>query len=215
MVYSSTGKYIINPDEKRVIDSGTYGTIYEYDKDTCFKVFKHQGIHKPDPIITLKELSLKNFYKIYDLLYDYNLEYTGYIMQYYKQEDFNILSDRDYLLDSVNGIYDGIMELTRRMIQVVDLHEANIIVNKDGMTVIDIDNFKKFNGDNTYINIFRYKEVLKVLLYRYLKYYKPKHPMAAYLLIKRLVDENSSDLTIFNDIMKGFQKPIDYFNKVL
>ncbi len=215
MVYSSDGKYIIDPNKQEEIEAGTYGKIYKYDDNTCFKVFKYEGFHKPDPIIMIKELSLKNFCKIYDLLYDQNLQYKGYIMKYYQQDGFDILSDKDYLLDSVNGIYDGIMELTRHLFQVADLHLGNIIINKDGMTIIDFDDFRKFSSNNTYINISRYKNLLRELLYRYLTYHHPKELIEGLMLIDRLLDKKSSDLVHLNQTLRLYKKPIDYFNKVL
>ena len=215
MVYSDSGKYIIDVDEQKKIGSGTYGNLYKLDDDTCFKVFKSEGIHKRDPILTLKELDLKNFYKIYELLHNNNFVYAGYIMKYYKKDDTNILDNKEYLLDSVNNIYDGIIELTKNYYEVVDFHIDNVIVNREGITVIDIDDYKKISTDNTYINNFRYTQLLKSLLYDYLKRYNLIDPMEGYALIKRLVNNDNLDINHFNNTMKRYKKPIDYFQKVL
>lgn len=214
-VYSSDGKYIINPDEKEKMDYGTYGDIYKYNDEMCFKVFKHDGFHKPDPVLIVKDLNLKNFYKIIDLLYDQDLNYKGYIMQTYHKDDFNILSDKEYLLDSVNNMYDGIMTFTRNLFLIQDLHIDNVIVNKDGITIIDVDDYKKFSSDNTYINVFRYKQLLMNLINKYLGKYNVIEPIEAHFLTKRLIEENKVDIKHFNDVIKEYKKPIDYFSKVI
>ena len=119
-VYSSDAKYIIETDNYDVFDHGTYSNIYKLDDDTCFKVFKHENIHKPEPIILLKYLKLKNFYKIIDLLYDRNFIYSGYIMDFHKKDNYDILQDKELLVDSVNNINDGINELTKNFIQITN-----------------------------------------------------------------------------------------------
>ena len=214
-VYSSDGKYIIDPEDKEQIDHGTYGNIYKLDDETCFKVFKHDDYHKPGPVLVLKEFNLKNFYKIIDLLYDHNLRYKGYIMKTYPKDNFNILSDKDYLLDSVNNMYDGIMVYTKNLFLIEDLHVDNVIVNKDGITIIDVDDYKKFNSDNTSINVYRYKQLLINLINKYLGKYNVIDPMESHLLIKRLIEENKIDLSHFNNTIKRYKRPIDYFGKVI
>ena len=57
-------------------------------------------------------------------------------MKTYPKDNFNILSDKDYLLDSVNNMYDGIMVYTKNLFLIEDLHVDNVIVNKDGITII-------------------------------------------------------------------------------
>ncbi len=214
-VYSSDGKYIIETDDMHIFDHGTYGNIYKYDDNTCFKVFKHIGFHKEEPIIVLKELELKNFNRIIDLLYDRNLQYAGYLTDFYQRDDFDILSDKEYLVDSVNNIYDGIMELTKKSIMVNDLHKGNVITTKDGIFVIDVDDYKHINSDNTYINTYRFKQMLKSILYDALINYSLTNPQESYALIKRLVDEDHTNINHFNNVMKRYTKPIDYFSKVL
>ena len=214
-VYSSDAKYIIETDNYDVFDHGTYSNIYKLDDDTCFKVFKHENFHKPEPIILLKDLKLKNFYKIIDLLYDRNFIYSGYIMDYHQKDNYDILQYKELLVDSVNNINDGINELTKNFIQINDLHIDNVIVNSEGITVIDIDDYKVFKSDNTYINNFRYTQLLKSLLYDNLKRYDITDPMEGYALIKRLVNTDNLDINHFNNTMKRYKKPIDYFQKVI
>lgn len=214
-VYSSDAKYIINPEEHEKINHGTYGDIYKYDDETCFKVFKHEGFHKPGPVLVVKEFNLKNFYKIIDLLYDGNLNYTGYIMKTYQKDDFDILSDKEYLLYSVNNMYDGVMTFTRNLFLIEDLHIDNVIVNKDGITIIDVDDYKKFNSDNTYINVFRYKQLLLSLINKYLGKYNITNPIESHKLTRRLIEDTKIDIDHFNNTIKRYQKPIDYFSKVI
>ena len=214
-VYSSDGKYIIDVNESNKFDYGTYGNVFRYNEELSYKVFKHENIHKPDPIILLKNYKLENFNKIIDLLYNSKLEYSGYIMKHYEPDNFDILSNKEYLLNSVNNIYDGIMVYTKNLFEIYDLHIGNVIVNSEGITVIDVDDYKKTHSDNTYINVFRFKQMLISLLSMYIKKYNVKDPMEAHLLIRRLFEDKTNDINHFNNTMKRYSKPIDYFTKVL
>ncbi len=214
-IFKGNGEYIFDDDNKDDVRHGTYGKIYPYNDNKCLKVFNNVGFHRPDPIITIKELSLPNFYKISDLLYNEDFKYIGYIADFYKPDDFNILDDKEYLVNAVNNIFNGIVTLTNRGFLVVDLHTGNVIVNKDGITVIDCDDYVKTNNDNMDTNIYRYKSMIKTLLYDYLTKYNVKDLMGAYQKLVDLVDINSLNIDHFNNVMRRYKKPIDYFHKSL
>ena len=99
--------------------------------------------------------------------------------------------------------------------EVVDLYHKNILVNKDDMTLIDIDLFHKVSNDSLDINMFRYKQLIKRVLYQYLVKYNITDLNKAYKLLLDLIDENTYNLDNFNKVMKKVNKPIDYFNKVI
>ena len=214
-LYDSNGNYLIDTDNKESFNHGTYGKLYMYNDDTCLKIFNNPGFHNPKIIETLKEIELAYFYKIIELLYNENKKYAGYLCKYYNNTGYDILSNKDYLLDCINGLYNDIIELTRRYFRVSDLHRDNIIINKDGMTMIDADDYQFFNTDNTHINIIRFKNMLKEILYHCIINFYKVQPEEAYRLIKRLVDEDSDDINHFNNVMKRYKKPIDYFSKTL
>ena len=112
-IFKGNGEYIVDTNKLVELKSGTYGTIYPYE-DKCLKVFKHVGYHKPSPIIAIKELSLPNFYKISSLLYNDDFKYIGYISDYYKPDDYNILENKEYLVNAINNMYEGILKLSER-----------------------------------------------------------------------------------------------------
>ena len=232
-LYSTTGDYIVDTETSKHLYQGSNGDIYKYNDELCFKVFKNIGFHEEEMALVLKSLNLKNFYKIIDLLYTGTLEYAGYMTEFYTKIDKDILLDKDYLLDSINNIHDSITELNKRNILINDFHVANAIITDNGIIVCDADDFKHTNKifasdeitgmdfknmkeANTYLNNYRFKVFLKNLLYDYLiKTYNPKDPTMGYKLIKRLVDEDSYDLSNFNNTLNKYDKPIEYFNKVL
>ena len=74
---------------------------------------------------------------------------------------------------------------------------------------------ENINSDNTYINTYRFKQMLKSILYDALINYSLTNPQESYALIKRLVDEDHTNINHFNNVMKRYTKPIDYFSKVL
>ena len=214
-IFKGNGEYIVDTDKLEELKHGTYGKIYPYEDNKCLKVFNNVGYHQSSPILTIKELSLPNFYKISDLLYNDDFKYVGYISDYYTPDDYNILENKEYLVNAINNMLEGIIKLTERGFLVTDLHIGNVIVNKDDITIIDVDDYRKTNNDNMETNIYRYKEMIKSLLYRYLTKYDVKDIMTAYQKLMDLVDVNSLDVKHFNNVMRRYKKPIDYFHKTL
>ena len=216
-LYSENNGLIIDTSEHHTFNQGTYSRIYDYNEDTCFKVFKEANIYRPEPIIILKSLDLKNFYQIIDLLYDSNHVYSGYLMKLYQSIDKDILTDKEYLVESVNNIYDSISCLTRNNILVSDLHRNNLILTSDGIIMLDCDDFTKSKLDETsQLNNFRFKSLLTSLLFDCLvKKHNPKNLDMGIKLVQRLVEEDRFGLDHFNKTMNLYQKPIDYFNKAI
>jgi len=214
IVYTSKGDGLFDTKNKDVYKEGTSGKIY-LDGNYCHKIFNNPKEFTEKPFIILRELDLPNFYKILDYLYNDRVKFIGYTSNFIKEDDINILEDRDYLVRGFNNIFNGIKAFSKENIEVVDLHPLNILMSKKDMFVTDIDYFKRVNNDPTNINIFRYKQLIKNLVYEYLKKYDVKDIMGAYQLILDLIDINSPNLKHFNKIMRKVNKPIDYFNKVI
>ena len=214
IVYTSQGVELFDTKNKDVYKEGTFGKIY-HDGDKCYKVFNNAELFKIDPFLTLDTLSLPNFYRIMDFLYNNQYIFTGYTSKFIKEDHFNILSDKNYFLRGVNNIHDGIIAFTNNHFEVSDLHVGNILVNKEDMTMIDVDNYKRVDNDPYAINMYRYKQLIKRLIYKYLIRYNVTDIMGANELLKELMDEDSDNIDHLNKVLSKVNRPVDYFNKVI
>ena len=160
---------INNPIEgKKVFDSGSYGIIYDNLDGTLTKVIRFNTVD-PYSIIKIKELELNNFYKVFDILTFNNGEkeyLRAYKMNNIKKDNTKLLnSNMDYFINNIKIIMDSLKILSNNYIISYDLHNRNLIINNEGMTVIDCDLYKH---DTTYTkeSIYRHNiEILKRTIY--------------------------------------------------
>ena len=137
---------INNPIEgKKVFDSGSYGIIYDNLDGTLTKVIRFNTVD-PYSIIKIKELELNNFYKVFDILTFNNGEkeyLRAYKMNNIKRDNTKLLnSNMDYFINNIKIIMDSLKILSNNYIISYDLHNRNLIINNEGMTVIDCDLYK-------------------------------------------------------------------------
>lgn len=135
--------------EDNFIDKGLYGNVYRTSLLTCAKIYRGHNAREIDPEVLkkIRDLSLRNFYEIYDLLYAKDGTFKGYFMKYYDSFDMDILTTPvDYTLNNYFVLRDSIAQLTSNNIWAFDMHEENVILGESTMTVIDADlfTFNKF-----------------------------------------------------------------------
>ena len=158
-----------------LLDKGSFGVIYENPDGTLTKVMRYQR-SVPYPLIKIKELNLDNFYKIYSFTYkkknDFNYLYS-YTMNKIIFDDSLVLTDNDYLIKNIKMLVNSINVLSNNYIVANDLHEDNLIPSKDGIIVIDCDNYYKTNDyPIEYIlkkNLMILKEALYLFILKILK----------------------------------------------
>ncbi len=145
--YTKNGKKINIKELELLKDNrGTQGIVYKYGKDSCLKVYHESYFSKIEEGIfdIIKSLDLKNFYKLYDLLFDEQMEkILAYTMKYYESTNENILFlPVDYTMDNFNNIYKSISILAENRILVEDLFYKNVILGQNEITIIDIDSYR-------------------------------------------------------------------------
>lgn len=130
---------------RKVFDSGSYGIIYDNLDGTLTKVIRFNTVD-PYSIIKIKELELNNFYKVFDILTFNNGEkeyLRAYKMNNIKRDNTKLLnSNMDYFINNIKIIMDSLKILSNNYIISYDLHNRNLIINNEGMTVIDCDLYK-------------------------------------------------------------------------
>ena len=143
------------------IGEGEYGRVYLTSDNKCLKIFK-QSISRKDKISfdedafnIIRKLKPKNIYTLGDLYYNKSLtRILGYLSEYYSKEDINILTmPVDYTFDSLCSIYNSFVLLSEHNIWVSDVGQQNVILNNNGITIIDTDFY--------YINTYRNKSAIK------------------------------------------------------
>lgn len=144
LFYNDQNEKIICNKGTRIND-GMFGNVYSLPNNKCLKLYKLDDFDfKPDVINEVKNLNLNNYYKINDLLFDKKGVFKGYTMDYYKDDNIDILDmPMEYTIENLRSIYKSLMTLADNNIWAQDLHSGNVILSKNDMTVIDVDSYVK------------------------------------------------------------------------
>ncbi len=210
--YDENGNKILMNTGRGIIGYGLCGVVYPYGEGKCLKYITSGAYTNFGVIKDIKELALKQFYKIYTLLFNRNHDFNGYIMKYYQSEDIDILTmPIAYTLDNLSGIIQDTKVISEANILFRDLHSENIIFNNNGMTIIDVDNFDysqiesplEFNIDLVY-GLFR-----NIYIESLVKNHKGS--LEAAIVIRNLINNKARNLVY--DELKGYKYPIDYIKK--
>ena len=147
MIAYTEDKKRYNLDTDNFIDEGEYGRVYLTSDNKCLKIFK-QSISRKDKMSfdedvfnIIRKLKPKNIYTLGDLYYNKSLtRILGYLSEYYSKEDINILTmPVDYTFDNLCSLYDSFVLLSEYNIRISDTCPQNVILNNNGITIIDTD----------------------------------------------------------------------------
>ena len=160
-------------DDNRVIGSGSYGVIIDNFDGTATKIMRYHTTN-PKALIKIKELNLDNFYKLFDIIVfnDGNKDYLkAYKMEVIKEENINLNKvPINYLITNINILMNSLKILSDNYIIANDLHEDNLIINSDGIYVIDCDSYKynaSYSKELIYLNNIDYlKKAIYYNLYK-------------------------------------------------
>lgn len=203
-------KYIYNVTKP--IGHGSYSMVYKLSDDICLKYTPSYRMYDYCVLKKLMELDLDNYYKIYKLLFDYNDDFSGYLMQYYEKEDINILLEPiDYTLDNFYRIYNSVNKITENGIIINDMHDGNVVMNKNDIIIIDADfydegfevNSQKLRKDNNDALLELFMELYK----NSLNFINPS--LEEYRVIFDLFSK-SEDVSMIYNKLAGYTYPIDY-----
>ena len=217
--YDRDGKELFY-DIDKPFDCGSYGQVYKLNEKECLKWFLDNEdddvIDDMDVFYELISLDIDNFYKIYKLLYSDIGTVEGYVMKYYSKDIDDILGmDMDYMLDSFNRLYETIKIISDKGINMCDMHPKNFILNKDGIVIIDADNYFRDKGyfllnSNKKRLYNAFSELLGSILD---KYYKKdlgwRKNRECFNEIYRLFSIDNSP-SIINSKVRSYKRPIDY-----
>lgn len=130
-----------NISSKNRIGGGLFGDVYWTSELECTKIYKPSNERIDLNILMfIKELKLKSFYEIHELLYGKNGFFKGHTMKYYQSEEVDILTmPVTYTLDNFYSLYESVCKLTASNIFISDMHTGNIIMSQNGITAIDVD----------------------------------------------------------------------------
>lgn len=137
------------------IGGRTHGNVYKISDNECIKIYDKNVEIDTKVLKLIKELELKNYYRILELYYTIKGQLKGNKMIYYNPENIDILTmPTEYTLKNLFDIADSIEILTQNNIQVEDTHSENIIMDKKNITITDVDLYS--------FNRFRTKEQLEI-----------------------------------------------------
>jgi len=202
-------------------DAGLYGKIYSVGDELCLKKLNHLGDIDYRIIKAIRDLKLKNFYEIYDLLFNKKGEFKGYTMKYYKKEDFNIFTmPTYYTLNNLFNIYSSMLKLTEECIHVSDMHEDNAILSNNDITVIDVDLFE-FSLYIPYdkllrLNVNAVRSLFKKIYYKNITNNHENNCYVYSCIVDSLYEKINfkSGLEYFFKELEDYKYPIDYIKKL-
>lgn len=196
------------------IGGGSYSRVYMLSPFQCIKIFREldNGINYED-INFINSLDLDNFYKIYSLLFNKIGIFRGYTMKYYLPSNESIfLKSSNYTLDNFYSIKKSIATLSKHNIFIPDLHNDNVILGKDEITVIDTDIYSKtLLFDNNKLSIRNKRALFSLFRMIYID------NLCCYHYYTKEDIKIVNDLFNFNDpdkvkVLKKYKYPIDYIN---
>ena len=222
---------IVHYEGEKLPRKSSRSDFYKIDENTWLKVFKFipkNNIWDIDAFMTLMEINHDNFYNVYDLLYYYGtgndegLNDGNYVKAYpmssYKQDVHNILSmPTEYFLDNLSDLYELTKIISQKSIRMYDLHDGNIILNKDKMVIVDADYYHRYEPPF----VFNYNKkdlfaALRSIMLQALKYDygfgDSRHRLARVRVIDNIFDYSNNPTTI-RSMIRSYKRPIDYINR--
>ena len=207
--------YVYNVREPIAV--GSTSNVYRISDNECLKYMELYSFFDTSIIERIIQMDLANFYKIYRILYCNYGYFAGYLMKYYPKEDIRILTmPVDYTLDNFYSIASSMMRLSREGIIARDVHGGNVIMNKDAITVIDVDFFEEEYAYSEEKLIRNNRKILLDLFRElYVNNMKSMITDPSEEMYKRIQDLyspfNSFDMVAKK--LEGYKYPIDYVRK--
>ena len=220
----SNKEIIINLSEDKLIGVGCFGVVYRLNENECFKRFnsKEPRGANYEELVFIRNLNLKNFYKIYDFVFDNNDILKGYTMKYYNNEKIDILTmPTEYTLDNLYNIYSSVLKITDNNIYLNDMGEHNIIMDNNKITIIDADwySFNTFESKKAllYSNIVELRYLFEEIYTNALEEYHDTYiDESSEFIISNLFKKINKFTGIENFCRKleRYKYPIDYIKKL-
>lgn len=114
--------------------------VYLINDQECAKVKINPDLVSLDTLECIQEMNLDGVYQIRKFLFNQDNVFKGYIMKYYPHEDINFFDmDMGYTIENYLKFKKIVEKFTKKNIFMVDLNTNNVVVNSDGMTIIDMD----------------------------------------------------------------------------
>ena len=198
-------------DEKYILGSGSYGVVIDNLDGTATKVMRFETI-SPEPLIKIRALNLDNFYKILDIVTSNNGK-NDYLKAY-RMEIINgdIIklhkASIDYLIRNIKILMNSLRILSENYILVEDLYEDNLLVNSDGMFIIDCDLYKYYPSYDKEMIYNQNLEQLKKSIFEHL--YKDTNILYRRKLCQLFKD---NDLDSFMEKVKNSNSIYEYLKK--
>ena len=133
------------------ITSGACANIYKKN-NIILKIYndecKYKFQLKREVFDALKQLNNPNIVSLGDYYYHNNsklnkiLKMDAYTMEYVENDNIDILdANKEYVLDTIRDLENTLEILARNKIEIFDVHFNNVILNKTGAKLIDVDSY--------------------------------------------------------------------------
>lgn len=192
------------------LGAGNRGKVYILkDTNTCIKILKDDASvnesgylteprkHIKKMLIKIKNLDLKNVYKIVDITFMHKFRLSkmqGYIMKYYEDDKQSILyRDCNWFKKQYNQLFHDYTVLAENRISFIDDNPNNYCVSDD-IILIDMDNFE-------FVSPFKIKSLIET------------NQSRAYTAIIMLINDAIDEYKVNNRIRELDRGILDSFRK--
>lgn len=219
VIYTSSGEVLSVEEIKKLplIGEGGYGSVYKYDEDKVIKLLPCPFPECNYSVIELIcKLGLPNFYHIYDLLSESKTDkkYIGTISSYHKPEKLNIWTmPSDWLVENYERLQEAVIKLGEQEIKIIDMKKLNSIVNRSGITIIDVDKYwtLDFKCIEDNLETFYYNFFINLIGWSLYDYDRNLWLLGeSEEIIEDLIVSKEHNAKELSKKLSGFQRPIDY-----
>ena len=217
--YNENGK-TVNYNVSEHIGGEQYGDVYKISDTECIKIYKKGQVVDESILKFIRELNLKRFYELFQFLYGRTQKFRAHTMKYYKPEEIDILTmPIDYTLNSLFDLYSSFNVLTEKNVFINDTHSGNVIINSDGITVIDTDLYTYNKGfSQNRLKTSNYSALRYLFVEIYIEALVKYHRELSSFNNKEAINELFNSI-IYRDVNTIHKKlcrskyPIDYISK--
>lgn len=202
----------VNFDNPKYLSSGECGSVFKLANNKCLKYITDNYAYDVHAFQDIIELDLINFCQVYQLLFNENGLFSGYIMKYYDEAIKDILTtETEYTIESLKQLIISIAKITNKGILIRDLNNNNVILSSDLITVIDFDMYKHVHLDHNTLAKYNYDFIMYLFKCLYLDNLKNNYQYTTEESQK--ISALFNNRNTFDEISKKLIKykyPIDY-----
>lgn len=214
-VYTDSGRTIsLSKLEKKLLGYGTTAKIFKYRVSKVIKVLDEPGTEEQYDIAReIQGLSLPRFYHIEEVLANEpsgDKTYAGMITRYYRPGDIDIWTlPSSFLIKQIKQLRESAIILGRHKINIDDINTSNVLLVKDGIMVIDTDEYYRTECECDEDNLITIRSCVDLILLNNYFNRNRSENFSRFQLHEELLDIDPISDEFHKTLLK-YKRPIDW-----